>query len=298
MLYRALGNSTLKISEIAFGCMSLGNDDRDNSLLLHRAIDIGINFFDTADLYQHGDNECTVGKALRDKRYQVILATKVGNRWRPDKSGWDWCPRKDYIISAAEASLKRLQTSYIDLYQLHGGTINDPIDEVIDAFETLQQQGKIRHYGISSIRPNVIREYLVRSRITSVLVQYSLLDRRPEEECRDLIHRYGVGVLARGCIARGLLAGKPVTNYLGYHDTQVADVAATVASCSGAHRTAAQTSIRWVLQQPAVTAVVAGIRTVAQLEEVAGACTAPPLSVDEIQTLSSVVPAELYSEHR
>jgi aryl-alcohol dehydrogenase-like predicted oxidoreductase len=87
---------------------------------------------------------------------KVIIATKVGNQWRADGSGWDWNPNKDYIISAVEQSLKRLQTDYIDLYQLHGGTMEDPIDETIEAFEQLQKQGKIRYYGISSIRPTVI----------------------------------------------------------------------------------------------------------------------------------------------
>src|SRR6202034_3432729 len=98
-------------------------------------------------------------------------------------------------------------TDYIDLYQLHGGTIDDPIDETIEAFELLQQQGKIRYYGISSIRPNVISEYVQRSNIISVMMQYSLLDRRPEESCLQLLQQNNIGVLARGSVAGGLLAG-------------------------------------------------------------------------------------------
>src|SRR5882724_1023228 len=156
MRYRTLGGSQLNVSEIGFGCMSLGEDGRSNTALLHRALEKGINFFDTADLYQQGRNETFVGKALHNKRSEVIIATKVGNQWRPDGSGWDWNPRKVYILEAVNQSLSRLQTDYIDLYQLHGGTIDDPIDETIEAFEQLQQQGKIRYYGISSIRPNVI----------------------------------------------------------------------------------------------------------------------------------------------
>ena len=120
-------------------------------------------------------------RALGARRKEVILATKVGNVWDKNGKTWHWNPSKKYILSAVEQSLKRLGTDYIDLYQLHGGTIEDPIDETIDAFETLVASGKIRYYGLSSIRPNVIRAYVKKSNITSVMLQYSLLDRRSEE---------------------------------------------------------------------------------------------------------------------
>src|SRR5437588_2835220 len=125
MEYRKLGNSALEISRIGFGCMSLGREQSVNDQIIYKAIEHGINFFDTADLYDKGMNERTVGSALKNKRQQVFLATKVGNQWKPDGSGWVWNPRKEYILTEVEDSLKRLQTDYIDLYQLHGGTIND-----------------------------------------------------------------------------------------------------------------------------------------------------------------------------
>lgn len=144
MNYKQLGKSDLKISEVGFGCMSLKGTQAENEVLIHRAMEGGINYFDTADLYDKGSNEKSLGKAILGKREQVIIATKAGNQWRSNGSGWDWNPTKKYILSAAEASLKRLQTDYVDLYQLHGGTMNDPIDETIEAFELLKQQGKIR----------------------------------------------------------------------------------------------------------------------------------------------------------
>ncbi|MFI5195282.1 MAG: aldo/keto reductase, partial [Chitinophagales bacterium] len=216
MEYRLLGKSALNISRIGFGCMSLDPADPVSELILQEALDLGINYFDTADLYQKGLNEEMVGRAFRGMRDKVIIASKAGNQWRPDGSGWDWNPSKKYILQMAENSLRRLQTDYIDLYQLHGGTISDPIDETIEAFELLRAQGKIRYYGISSIRPNVIREYIDRSGIVSVMMQYSLLDRRPEESMLDLLHKKQIGVLARGSVASGLLVSKPAAPYLNY----------------------------------------------------------------------------------
>src|SRR2546423_4708085 len=110
MDYKRLGKSNLEISRIGFGCMSLKGNQKENEQLIDQAIKSGINYFDTADLYDKGMNEISVGEALKSKRKEVILATKVGNQWRPDGSGWDWNPHKDYIIKAVEKSLQRLQT--------------------------------------------------------------------------------------------------------------------------------------------------------------------------------------------
>jgi len=278
--------------------MSLGDNEKENIFLLHKALELGINYFDTADLYQHGKNEETLGKAFKDKRDKVIIASKAGNQWRADGSGWDWNPRKDYILSCADNSLKRLQTDYIDLFQLHGGTIEDNIDETIDAFEILVKAGKIRYYGISSIRPNVIREYVKRSNIVSVMMQYSLLDRRPEEECLQILHDNHIGVLARGSLAKGLLAGKPATPYLNYSTDQVQEMAQAVKSISGKARTAAQTAIHYVLANSAITSAVTGIRTKEQLEELAATPLMQLLTEQELETLSLVIPANLYDSHR
>ncbi len=298
MDYQQLGNSDLRVSAVSFGCMSLGTDDAANAQLLHRALDRGINLFDTADLYQHGENERTVGKAFRGMRDRVVIATKVGNEWRTDGSGWDWNPTKAYILRAVEDSLRRLQTDYIDLYQLHGGTIDDPIEETIEAFELLKQQGKIRHYGISSIRPNVIREYVRRSNIVSVMMQYSLLDRRPEESCLALLKQHQKGVLVRGALAKGLLVDKPARPYLNHEAEVVATAAAQVQALSGTTRSAAQAAVQWVMRHPATTTAVVGMRTMAQLDDALGAMHAPPITEAEAQRLDAVVPAHVYEKHR
>jgi aryl-alcohol dehydrogenase-like predicted oxidoreductase len=298
MNYNLLGNSNLLVSEISFGCMSLGEDHTQNAYLLHQALDEGINLFDTADLYQKGLNEATVGHAFKDKREKVILATKVGNQWRKDGSGWDWNPTKAYILEASEKSLQRLQTDYIDLYQLHGGTLQDPIDETIEAFELLQQQGKIRHYGISSIRPNVIREYVSRSGIVSVMMQYSLLDRRPEEYCLDLLEKHNIGVLARGSLAKGLLVNKKPEAFLGHTPEEVKNAAAAIGSLGNNGRGNAGTAVRFVLHHPAITTAVVGIRTPEQLQEISRIQDASKLSEEDMQLLRSSIQSKTYSEHR
>lgn len=298
MEYRKLGKSDLKISRISFGCMSLKDDQAENEKILHKALEYGINYFDTADLYDKGMNETSVGKALKGKRKQAVIATKVGNRWRADGSGWDWNPGKKYILSAVEESLKRLQTDYIDLYQLHGGTIDDPIDETIEAFELLQKQGKIRYYGISSIRPNVIHEYVRRSNIASVMIQYSLLDRRPEEVCLPLLEQHNMGVLARGCVAGGLLADKPAKRYLNYNEQQVIAAATAIKNLSDTHRSTAQAAIQFVLSNPAITSAVVGIRTSEQLKDAAEAVSVPPLREVETEQLQKSIEKNFYKEHR
>jgi aryl-alcohol dehydrogenase-like predicted oxidoreductase len=298
MNYRQLGKSVLQISEISFGCMSLSANETENDRLINRAIELGINFFDTADIYEKGLNEIHIGKIIKSKRKSLIIATKVGNVYKKDGSGLEWNPSKKHILAAADESLKRLQTDYIDLYQLHGGTIEDNIEETIDAFETLRQQGKIRYYGISSIRTNVIKEYLRLSGIVSVMMQYSLLDRRPEETCLQLLKENNVGVLARGSIAKGLLINKPATSFLNYNEEEVKKAGSAIESISGKQRSNAQTAMHFVLQHDAITSAVAGIRTIEQLEDIVGTINAPELSSDEIKFLHQCVPVNYYDQHR
>ncbi|HEX5564304.1 MAG TPA: aldo/keto reductase [Sporosarcina sp.] len=210
MKKREIGNSGMYVSELGLGCMSFPENLEEVKNIVDAALHAGINFFDTADLYAAGKNESLVGEALKGRRNDIILATKVGNRMIPGEDGWVWDASKEYIMEAVKDSLRRLGTNYIDLYQLHGGTMEDDVTETIEAFEALKKEGVIRQYGISSIRPNVIERFLTNSSAVSVMMQYSLLDRRPEEWF-PMILKAGASVITRGTLAKGLLTDEGPT---------------------------------------------------------------------------------------
>lgn len=297
-----LGSSDLWVSEIGLGCMSLGTEEPAAVRLVHEALDRGIHFLDTADIYDAGRNEELVGKALKGRRSDVILATKVGNRRISGKEGLSWDPSKAYIKTAVKDSLKRLQTDYIDLYQLHGGTIDDPIDETIEAFEELKQEGVIRFYGISSIRPNVIREYVKRSNIVSVMSQYSILDRRPEEEVLPLLAEHGISVIARGPVASGVLAEegarKVEKGYLDYAAAELSMIREKLMPLARQDRSMSQTAIRYSLSHPAVAAAIPGASTLQQLIHNVGAADAPELTAEEVAAIRQISRPNVYGAHR
>ncbi|WP_145947867.1 aldo/keto reductase [Paenibacillus sp. Y412MC10] len=297
-----LGTSELNISEIGLGCMSLGTDEAQAERIVHAALERGVNFLDTADLYDSGRNEEIVGKAIRGRRQDVVLATKVGNRRIPGKEGWVWDPSKAYIRSAVKESLRRLQTDYIDLYQLHGGTLDDPIDETIEAFEELKQEGVIRYYGISSIRPNVIREYVKRSGIVSVMSQYSILDRRPEEEVLPLLADNRISVIARGPVASGVLTeqggAKVAKGYLDYSPDELIRIREQLQRLVKNDRSMGQTAIRYALANPVVATAIAGASSLEQLIHNTAAGDAPALTDEEIERIRSFSRANQYTAHR
>jgi aryl-alcohol dehydrogenase-like predicted oxidoreductase len=297
MVYQYLGNSTLRVSRLGFGCMSLGDDPDENVRILHTALDNGITFFDTADLYKQGENEITVGKAFKGHREKIILASKVGNRWNEDGKTWRWDASKRYIKQAIHASLKRLQTDYLDLYQLHGGTLQYPIEETIEAFEELKTEGLILYYGISSIRPNVIREWVKRSNMVSVMMQYSLLDRRAEESIMGLLKEHTIGVIARGPVAKGLLGNKPATHFQDYSQEEVKQVQQGLETLASPQRSKAQIALGFVLSHPAVATTIPGASKLEQLEENILASQVE-LSESELEKLRQVSKANVYEQHR
>lgn len=296
-----LGSSDLFVSEIGLGCMSLGTDEKIATTLIHEALAHGVNFLDTADIYDNGRNEELVGKAIKGRRQDVIIATKVGNRRLPGKEGLSWDPSKQHIMNAVKDSLARLQTDYIDLYQLHGGMIEDRIDETIEAFEELKKAGVIRYYGISSIRPNVIREYISSSSIVSVMSQYSLLDRRGEEEVYPSLHEHGVSVIGRGPVASGALAegreDKALKGYLDYTPEQIQEIRTKLAPFVTEKRSMSQLAIRYALSHPAVATVIPGASSREQLLSNIGASFIEPLTDKEQEKLRRLTRANQYTQH-
>lgn len=295
MKQNRLGTSELFVSEIGFGCMSLPLNQNESTKLLHRALELGINFFDTADLYQAGQNEVMVGNAFKGMRDKIILASKVGNRLNDDGKSWRWDVSPAWIKEEIQHSLKRLQTPYLDLYQLHGGTLEDPIDDIIATFEALKQQGLIRYYGISSIRPNVIREWVKRSKMVSVMMQYSLIDRRPEEEALDLLHKNNISVIVRGPVAKGLLSSKPAAAFQDYSEEEVKAVQRSLGLLVTPTRTKAQIALRYALSHPVVATTIPGASKETQLEENARAAHLTP---EELERLRHLTKANQYDAHR
>jgi aryl-alcohol dehydrogenase-like predicted oxidoreductase len=296
MKFNLLSKDQIRISELGLGCMSLPAHISDTKRLIDCALASEINFLDTADIYEKGWNEEVVGQVIKKKRNQVVLATKVGNEWREDGSGWDWNPRKSYILKAAEESLTRLQTDYIDLYQLHGGTIEDPWDETLEAFELLEEQGKIRAFGISSIRPNVIREVLSKSKPATIMMQYNPLDRRPEENAFPVLGNTSSKVLVRGTFVKGLLIDKASKPFLNFEAKQVNDFQAFA---NAQDFSPEAILIRFGLAQSVVASLVIGASSVAQIEKMlAGYELTQTISEAALNKFQQKFPVHHYDSHR
>ena len=304
MRKRQLGQSDLYVSEIGLGCMSLGTNPDNAVEIIQTALEHGVNYFDTADLYDFGNNEKLLGKALKSVREKVILATKVGNKW-DNKETWSWDASKKYIKEAIKSSLLRLHTDYIDLYQLHGGTMEDNHEEVIDAFEELVQEGFIRYYGISSIRPNVIQSYASKSNIVSVMMQYSLLDRRPEE-WSPFLQDKNISIIARGPIAKGILSERMLekcspsikeNGYLDYIYHELEELLGQLREAF-ASRNLLDIALQYILSHHSVGAIIPGASSKEQVIQNIKAAQSAPLTREEIQLLQSLTHANTYTQHR
>ncbi|MEC1179219.1 aldo/keto reductase [Metasolibacillus meyeri] len=296
MKKRTLGTSNIEISELSLGCMSLPTNVDEAKPIIEAALDAGINYFDTADLYNQGENEQIVGEILKPYRHQLVLATKVGNRFEKGQEGWSWDASPSYIKKAVKDSLQRLQTDYIDLYQLHGGTIEDNFEEVIDTFEQLKQEGLIRAYGISSIRPNVFVPFADKGQGLSNMMQYNLLDRRAEEWFSTLSTN-GVSVVTRGSIAKGLLTQQWRTrlqNYMSYSQEELQTLLANLEEQYGSLHSLA---LAFNLQHKTIASTVIGASTQQQLLENIEAYYAIK-DLSSLDKLEEQLKKDIYTEHR
>jgi aryl-alcohol dehydrogenase-like predicted oxidoreductase len=210
---RQVGRSGLEVSALGLGCMGMSefygpSGEAEGIDTIHRAIELGVTFLDTADIYGMGRNEELVGRAIRDRRDQVVLATKFGVLRTPDGSFVGVKGSPDYVRTCCEASLKRLGVETIDLYYQHRVDADTPIVETIGAMAELVSQGKVRYLGLSEAGPDTIRRAHAVHPIAALQSEYSLWSREPEDEILDLVRELGIGFVAYSPLGRGFLTGE------------------------------------------------------------------------------------------
>lgn len=294
MNYRALGRTGVKVSELCLGCMMFGQRTEANEAygIIDRAIEAGINFIDTANVYARGKSEEITGEALKrnGKRARIVLATKVHGLMADDDPNAEGNSRR-HIVQQCEASLKRLQTDYIDLYQIHRPQSDIPIDETLRALDDLVRAGKVRYLGTSTfaawqvVESLWVAERLGSNRFVCEQPPYNILDRRIERELLPVARTYGLAVIPWSPLAGGLLTGKysrtsapPAEtrfsrmsenpNLQKRYRQQIFDVTdglEPIAKAKGC--TLSQLALAWTLARPGVTSPILGPRTMEQLED-------------------------------
>jgi len=289
MEYRRMGRSGLKVSELCLGTMTFGHgtDEDEARRMVDLGLDAGVNFFDTANSYAEGQSELILGKALRGRRRDAVVATKFFNPMGsgPNDSGMS----RVHIMNAIEDSLRRLQMDYVDLYYIHHVDVQTPLEEMLRTLDDLVHQGKVRYSGCSNYQAWRLSEALCISdtknlaRFECYQPQYSLVVRDIEQELIPLCELKGLGVVVWSPLAGGFLSGKykpgerrfPGTrseegwafpeNYFAANADETLKVLLDVAD--GLGRSPAQVGLRWVLERPAITSVIVGARTVEQLQD-------------------------------
>jgi len=294
MEYRLLPQTDLKISRLCFGTMTFGSQTAEAAAMrmVDRGLDAGINFFDTANVYNQGASETILGKALAGRRQKVILATKVRGKMGdgPEESGLS----RAALHKAIDASLKRLQADYVDIYYLHQPDYDVPIEETLAAMDELVNAGKVRYPAVSNYAAWQVCEILWLAEKNGFKPpyisqpMYNLLARGIEEQYLPFCKRFGVGVVPYNPLAGGLLTGKhskqrgPITGtrfdgnqmYLGryWHDDYFAAVEELAAVAGEAGKTLVGLSFQWLLSQPQVDSIILGASRLEQLEENLKAC--------------------------
>jgi aryl-alcohol dehydrogenase-like predicted oxidoreductase len=306
-LPRRLGSSDLTVPPIGLGCMSLSGvygeaDDAASEALIQHALDHGITHLDTADMYGWGHNETVVGRGLRGRRDEVVLATKFGQVQRPGGgNGVDGRPA--YVREACEASLRRLGVEVIDLYYQHRVDPSVPIEETVGAMAALVKAGKVRFLGLSEARPDTIRRAHAVHPIAAVQTEYSPLYREEAEATRAVTRELGIGFVAYAPLGRGLLAGaiRTMADVDGRraahprfqsgnleHNRCLAEPVEALARAKGC--TPAQVVLAWVLAQGEDVVTIPGTRSAARLDENAAAQKVV-LTAEEVADLTAAIPA-------
>jgi aryl-alcohol dehydrogenase-like predicted oxidoreductase len=313
MQYRPLGKTGIKVSSYCLGAMmfgGLGNPDHDGCVrIIHKALDVGINFVDTADRYSAGESEQIVGKALKGRRDRVVLATKVHGPMGDDPNMQGNSRR--WITRAVEDSLRRLQTDYIDLYQIHRPAPDTEIEETLSVLTDLMRAGKVRAIGSSTfpvseiVEAQWVAERRGLARFRTEQPPYSILDRGIERDMLPTCQRYGVGVLVWSPLSKGMLTGRyrkgqpsPDSLRVKYFPKQMTDersleaVEQLILVAQGAGLSLTHMALGFVMAHPVVTSAILGPRTTQQLDDLlAGA--AVRLSDDILDQIDQIVPPGL-----